>query len=166
MSFRRDGISSNVEISGELDEIFEKRGEHMQLEDLKYHLQNPERQRELLSKWLHEQDHWLKKLPQINESLQNETTLLKLNEYLVQLDLQHIGELEELLNFLEIEGSDQSMLILQLQKTFHQYTDLRARIAKEMPENASQISRILNSNPLAQRVETTTEAEEIPDPLT
>jgi hypothetical protein len=168
MGFKRDGITSNVEISGELDEIFERRGDHTNLEDLKHHLQNPNRQRELLQKWLHEQEHWMQKLPQLVETFQKEQKdLQSLVIMLEQIQTDQSAELEALLTFLELEDSEDNHveLLSQLKNSVTQYQAIRAKIAQEMPENSSQVSRILKDNPLAHKLEKTTEVEEAADPL-
>ncbi len=165
MNFRRDGISGNVEISGELDEILERTGERTSLEDLKQHLQNPTRQKEMLQKWLHEQEHWLQKLPQLLESLGDEQEgLQKVLSLLQGIDQAHGEELQALLTFLDIEANEETYTATlgQLRQSLQQYQEIRAKIAQELPEG---ISQVLNTKPLAQKLERTTEVEEAADPL-
>lgn len=168
MGFRRDGISSNVEISGELDEIFEKRGDGPRLEDLKQLLHQPIRQRELLQSWLHTQDLWLQKIPLLLKKLHEDgKDTEQLIGLLQSLDTLHEEDLDHLLIFIDLESEQQlaQSLLKDLRQTLVHYQQLRAQIAQELPESDSQIARILVANPLAQRIEDSGEAQEITDPL-
>lgn len=55
MSTRRDGITSNVESTGDLEEILEEGGQFVRLEDLKLFENQPDRQHELIQSWTSEQ---------------------------------------------------------------------------------------------------------------
>jgi hypothetical protein len=168
MSFRRDGISSGVEISGDLDEILERKGDSTHLEDLRQHLNNPARQRDMLQKWLHEQEHWMQKLPQILESFHKEQKdIQEVILLLENINIEQENDLSALMTFLGLEDSKDAHagLLNQLRMTLQKHQEIRSKMAQELPENSSQISRLLNNNLLAQRLERTTEVEEAADPL-
>lgn len=168
MGFRRDGISSNVEISGELDEILARKGDSTHLEDLRQHLNSPARQRDMLQKWLHEQDHWMQRLPQILESFHKEQKdVQEIILLLEQINVEQDNDLSALLTFLDLEDSKDAHagLLNQLRITLQKYQEMRSKMAQELTESSSQVSRMLNNNPLAQKLERTPEVEEAADPL-